>query len=1622
MKELSSLTEFSAEQLKLLAEQLAEEGIELSDKQVISRRPANSEPQLSFAQQRLWLLDQLEAGSPAYNIALALNLRGSLNVTALGRALSEVVCRHEALRTSFRTVQGQPIPVIAEPQQLPLTVIDISHLSPEQQAQEAQHIIEQEAQTPFDLSCTPLLRASLVRHGEQEHKLLLTMHHIISDGWSMAILWREVGVLYEAYSDGAESPLEPLPIQYADYALWQREWLKGEVLQEQLRYWKQQLADAPPLIELPLDRPRPAALGDHGTLYHFGLSQKTSESLTHLSQKAGVTINMTVLAAFVVLLRRLSGQEELVVGTPVAGRNRKEVEGLIGFFVNTLALRFDTSGDPSFLELIGRVRKVCLGGYERQDLPFEKLVEELAPERTLSHSPIFQVFFNMLNFEEGKVRLGDVEVDFLSPPVTKSKFDWTLYVKESHKRIIFSLLYNTDLFERSSIAGMMDQFLVLLSEIAAEPHKKISEFSLLTEKTERLLPNPRQPIHPDWKGSVQKLFAEQAHRIPNHPALKDKEESWTYQELAAHSNQLAHYLRASGIRHQDVVAIYAHRSASLVWAVMGVLKAGAAFLILDPAYPDSRLIQYLSVARPRGWLQLEAAGTLSAPLEEMVASLSCCCRLQLPSRTNAATRQLLSDYPADEPHLESGPEDVACVTFTSGSTGKPKGVLGTHRSLSHYGQWIQQNFQIDDSDRFTMLSGLAHDPLQRDIFTPLQLGATLCIPDPDEIGTPGWVAQWMRHEQISVTNLTPAMCQLMTQTVAETKPLPIDSLRYAFFIGDFLTRGDVARLQALAPSVTCINLYGTTETQRALAYHVVTDEHMAHANSEREVLSLGRGIDEVQLLILNASGQLAGVGEIGEIHCRSPHLAKGYLGDDELTRERFISNPFTNIDGDRLYRTGDVGRYQPDGNIEWLGRADKQVKIRGFRIELGEIEAALKEHEGVFEAVVIARDDIANEKRLVAYVVAEADQRPAISELRRGLKEKFPDYMVPSSFVLLKELPLTPNGKVDRQALPVPDQSRATIEEEYVAASSPVEEVIAGILSELLHVEKVGLHDNFFELGGHSLLAMQVVARIQKALRVNVPLRNVFDTPTVAGLAELIERQMLSTENGSGPPLVHVPRAGKVPFSFNQEARLLREWRLRMERVSIPPAHTYAAYRFTGPLDIAALEFALNEIVRRHEVLRTTFPALKGMMSSKVFSMILKKVLTMRGAIGKIQRLSKKSYFSARLFGQVQPTVMLKVPVIDLRHLAPAQREAEAQRICIQELHRPFDTVNGPMLRTTLMRTGDEEYVLNLLIHHFVADGWSLAVFMRELMTLYLASTRGEPSSLPELGIQYADFAEWQRQSLQGEALEKLVSYWKDHLSGSGFIPELVLPFARPIPDAPSYKGTFQTITVNAELHQAVKTLSNKRSVTIFMTLLAALKTLLHLYNGREHIGVITPIANRVRPEIQQLIGLIANFHTTSTSLAGDPPFTELLDRVRQTTLGAYAHQEIPLPLLFMSLLPYFEDKMPRDIYRIPNISFQVIYERKNWQPVPELSIARIKIPFHNPQPGSIAVVIVEEDGELKVNFKYPTEAFDDWRIQEMLTNFLRLLEGIVADPEARLSELPFATQVAKPAMRATAR
>ena len=810
--------DLTTEQRRLLERLLKEEGIEPAQPQrAIPRAASVSEKiPLSFAQQRLWLLEQLEPGTSLYHIPVTLRLTGPLDQNALQQALTEIVRRHEVLRTRLEFCNGEPAQVIEPQATWDLLFEDLSHLSDSEK--EAQRSIERLAQEPFDLCQGRPIRAKLLRLAEDDHLLAIVMHHIASDGWSYGILFNELSSLYTAFSQGKSSPLPDLPVQYADYAIWQRDWLQGEALISQMDYWKQQLHGAPELLELPTDYQRPATHSLRGGRLDKILPAELVEDLEALSRREGVTLFMTLLAAVKLLLYRHTGQPDIVVGIPSAGRSRTEFEKLIGFFINTLVLRTDLSGDVSFRELIARVRAVCIGAYDHQEMPFEKLVEELQPQRTLNHTPLFQVFVNMFALSEGLPELHNLKVTALTPPEIGSKFDLAFYLQHYQPGLMITLAYSKDLFADEGVQEMLEQLTVLLTGIAHNPGESINSYSLITHRARKVLPDPNLPLPSEWRGPFASLFAEQARLSPDRLAVKDKDGAWTYRTLDELSNQLANHLLETGLAPQDVVAIYANRGASIVLAVLGILKAGGAFMILDPAYPARRVIDYVQAAQPKVWLQ--GVASLSPELEEFVAR-SALKRLQLSDAPD-----VFNNSPVTDPAVAVGPRDLAYVAFTSGSTGKPKSVMGTHDSLTHYPNLLRETFGVSESDRFSMLSGLAHDPLLRDIFSPLVLGAALCIPDPEFFDVPGRLASWMHEEKITIANLTPAMGQLLTTGATEDESPALTDLRCAFFVGDTLTQSGISSFRKLAPSATCINLYGTTETQRSLAYHIVpVEEH-----------------------------------------------------------------------------------------------------------------------------------------------------------------------------------------------------------------------------------------------------------------------------------------------------------------------------------------------------------------------------------------------------------------------------------------------------------------------------------------------------------------------------------------------------------------------------------------------------------------------------------------------------------------------------------------------------------------------------------------------------------------------------------------------------------------------------
>ena len=1057
----------------------------------IPRAPQAVELPLSFAEEGLWILEQMRPGMTAWNSQLSVRLRGRLDASLLERSLNALIQRQEILRTTFGFNHGRPARAINSQINLTLPVVELGQSVEIEQA--IRQIAADDRQLPFDLSQAPLFRFKLLRLSASEHILLLTEHHIITDAWSSRLFLKELFALYEAFATKHPHTLPDLPVHYSDYAYWVRHQPIRE-MEDHFSYWKRQL-EGFHVVELPRDKQQHPGRTFRGSTQRTQLSLSRSRDLRRLCKEETVTPFMVLLAGFKLLLYRYTGETDIVIGATVAGRNKPELEHLIGNFINLLPLRTDLSRQPTFRELLKRTREVCLEGYEHQDYPFEKLVQELSPTRELSQNPLFRVLFDVFNLPRMPVAIRGLTIERRRRSGGSAAHDLTLRFPESSEGIGLSIDYRMDLYSDPWIAELLEQYKYLLEQVVENPDRRIDDYSLATLSAKRWLPDPTVTLDDSWHGAVHEIFADHAEQRPKLVAVQDPHEAWTYQELNARSNQLAHCLRENGVRTGEIVAIYAHRSAALVWALLGTLKAGGVFCIIDPNHPAARVKEYLSATTPAALIQIAAAGEPAAEMKEVLQSPSLRCRITLPSLATAQASQFLSQYPTENPTVAIGRDDLAYVAFTSGTTGKPKAVLGRHGPLTHFLPWVKDTFSLSQNDRFSLLAGLSSNILQRESLTALSLGAMLCIPSADSVEAFTRVDEWIKEQAISIVHLTPAMAQLLDASSENT----ISHVRRVFFAGDLLRMRDIEKVRRLMPSADVVNFYNASETQRGGGYIVFA--HDDASTRYKEVPPLGHGIKDVQLLVLSHGGQLAGVGELGEICVRSPHLAEGYLGDDQLTTERFITNPFTGLVDDRVYRTGEQGRYLPNGDVEFVARGQDQVSIRGFRVELGEVEAVLTRHPAVREAVVAVREDRTGDNRLVAYVVVKQNAVPTTSELRGYLKKTLPEYMIPPTFMFLQQLPLTSNGKVDRSALPAPDGSRPDMASDFAPPGTALEKVLAQSWAELLGLERVGIQDNFFELGGHSLLAMQVIARIRDVFKVELQLKNLYEEPTIAGLA-----------------------------------------------------------------------------------------------------------------------------------------------------------------------------------------------------------------------------------------------------------------------------------------------------------------------------------------------------------------------------------------------------------------------------------------------------------------------------------------------------------------------------------------
>lgn len=1586
MKEISkNIADLSSEKRELLELLLKKEGVELSQAIITPRlRESDSFP-LSYGQKALWFLQQLEPDGVTYNIVNTMRVHTHPEVSALRHAFQKLVDRHPSFRTTFHLVNGNPVQRIHDYMKVCFQEVDASTWS---EVYLYDHLVE-EARGPFNLEQGPLLRVRLFAQSECEYVLQLVMHHIVTDLWSSVVFIQELGVLYQAEKAGVVAPLAPLALQYTDYVLWQEEMLAGREGEKQWAYWQKQLAGELPVLNLPTDRPRPLYQTHRGASQSLNLHANTTQQLKVLAQANGATLYMILLAAYEVLLHRYTAQETLLIGSPTSGRSRAELASIVGYFVNPVVLRADCSGNPTFSAFLGQVRQTVLDAFENQDYPFALLAERLHPTRDFSRSPLFQTMFvyqkaqlpnqqGLMSFVLGetgaRMDIGDLPTEFVAVYKGVSQFDLRLTMAEVDEGLLASFNYNTDLFDATTITRMLGHFEALLKGIAADSERCLSDLPLLTEAERHQLLVEWNDTRTDYPRGrcIHQLFEDQVERTPDATALVFDQEHLTYEGLNRRSNQLAHHLRTLGVGPEVLVGICVERSLEMVVGMLAVLKAGGAYVPLDPTYPKERLSFLLEDAQV---LVLLTQDRLLKRLPRDGARV-----ISLDTGWDVIARESAENLD----NLATA-NNLAYVIYTSGSTGVPKGAAIEHHSAVNLLYWAKEVFDSDDIAAVLAASSICFDCPLFEMFCPLSWGGKVILAEnvlslptlPEDTG-------------VTLISATPtAMAGLM-----RIDGVPA-SVRVVNLSGEALQPPLVQQLYEGTTVQKVLNLLGASEATTYSSCALLERD----ANGPATV---GRPIANTQLYILDGHLQPVPVGVTGELHIGGAGLARGYLNRPDLTAEKFIPNPFSDEPGARIYKMGDFARYLPDGTIDFLGRIDHQVKVRGFRIEMGEVETVLAQHPAVREVIVVAREDTLGDRRLVAYIVpahivpAEpqaptvsefGDKRvvayiisaqqhiPTVSELRSFLREKLPEYMVPSSFVTLDAFPLTANGKIDRQSLPAPEQTQPELEKDFVAPCTPAEDLLAGIWAEVLGLERLGVYNNFFDLGGHSLLATKIISRVQEVFQVQLPLRSLFETPTVAGLAGSIDAAMKAGQRLQTPRIERVSRAQELPLSFVQEHRLAFEQWARDQSILLKPFHSFLFLRITGLLDVTALERSLNEIVRRHEVFRTTFHIIDGRPAQLIV-----------------------------------PDVTFTMLKLSIQEPDESKLESQVWELATEEGKRPFNLEQDPLLRATLLRLSEVEHVLLLIAHHIIYDAWSGVVLLRELAAIYQALSTGAPSVLPEPSLQYADFAYWQRQWLRGEVLEELLSYWKRQLDGIWPVPELELPMARPLPEPPTYRGAAQSLAIRADLLESLKELSRRKGVTLYMLFLAALKALLHLYTGKNDIGLLSPIANRNRRETESMIGWFANLVVLRTDLSGNPSFSELLQRVRDVTLGAHAHQDLPFPKLLDALEYRNQSRRPYVFFSMPSTGpIEAIQ-------LPNLTLTPVEINCFGgvAEPG-IELQVTEMADGLNMVMVYETDRFDAAAITQILRQFQSLLEAIVANPEQRLSDYLNAIELKQP-------
>jgi amino acid adenylation domain-containing protein len=1446
---------FDAPTVAALAARLeaAEKNAAVTSLSLRNIRTGGRNVRLSFQQHRIHVLSRLDPTGYTYHILGVARLSGRLDPEALEAGIATICDRHEVLRTIFLERLGEPLQTVVTTRPR-LECLDLRPCARSARAAAIEREARKSLRQSFDIEREPPLRAQLLRLDEDDHALVITLHHLVTDGWSQRLFWEELAALYAAGLNGTRSGLPELAIQYRHFAEWQRAWLGTRAAEEQLSYWHAQLKG---VTELPLrtDRPRPEKWTGRGARHPVQFSRALTRAIKSVSREHRVTLFMTLLAAFQCLLYRYTQHDDVAVGSVIANRNQILIERLMGMFANTIILRTDLSGDPKFSEVLRRVRQVTLDAHRHQDLPIEEVLRALQASRSIDRNTLFQVMFVLQNPSPGIPAFPGLSVDFMDVDPGTARVDLLLELVEADERLGGWIEYSTDLFEAGTVARIAAHLQTLLEAMVANPEERISRLAVApADEHRRVVFDWNETRSVRRPGSFSERFARQAERTPKAIAVSAGRLRLSYRELARRASAIADRLVTEGIGPDAVVVLLAERGVDFLAAMIAVQRAGGAFLPLAPKIPPARLAQIIQHSRTLLVLAGQGCATV---LGEALSGMPARARpkvLALAKLARATPRTHAAP-------VRSAASSLAYVIYTSGSTGVPKGAMIEQRGLLNHLLSKVSDLDLSDSDVIAQTAPQTFDISVWQFLAASMVGGRVHICADAEVRDPAQLAQVIGREGVTVLQIVPALLRaILDRMPDESIVRALSRLRWLICIGEALAPDLCRGWLRHFPGVPLINAYGPAECSDTVATHLLTAEPPPSLAS----VPIGRAIANTRLYVLDAHMQPAPIGVAGELCVGGVGVGRGYLNDPDQTRRSFLRDPFVQRRGARLYRTGDLARWRADGHLEFVGRVDHQVKIRGHRIELGEIEHVLAEHPNVEAAVVLPRNDRVGETRLLAHIVASG-REPKLTELRDFLKSKLPEYMVPTGFVVLERLPLTAHGKVDRAALARMRQHPEVAVREFVAPRDPTEEALAGMWADLLAAEKIGVFDNFFDLGGHSLLAGRALARVAKDFGVSLPLRALFEAPTVAALARRIGAARQTRSSEPDLEIAHGERDGPQPVSILQEHML----RIDRDLPGLPQFTLLFAYRLQGPLNVPALRRSLAEVVRRHDSLRMRFdcaddlPVALITPAFDIGSCLVVEDLARRAPAGseRVKALLRKK----------------------------AQLEAE------REAWTPIEMSRASLFRMRLLRLGANDHVLLLVLHHLIADGWSVGVLMQEVSELYAAFAAGRRAQLPEPSHQFSDFAHWQRRWSTSGAATQQYAYWKRHLRDAS---PLLPTTADPGSALPCLDVAREPIRMSNDLVARLRSLSHRRGVTLFMTLLAGFKTLLMARSGRNDVCIATAMANRSQLSTERVIGPLVNTTLIRTRIDPDLSFDEALGRVRDSVLEAYARQELPFEIL----------------------------------------------------------------------------------------------------------------------------